>query len=183
MEDAVQRAAESNISFGLAIVSILFFLFGVIVGVHVGEELGGRCVSRRRYALANLGWLLGGVLLSTLVFCTGWVAFAAITIGMIAGGLAGLKFGFGESVGPWKFVDTHLKANDAHVAAASDPEAAERRRAERSRRRRAGEPEPELMSVAPREGGPTRNGAGDTRATATTGAGTHAGTKKGTTRL
>ena len=32
---AVERAANSNISFGLAVISILFFLFGIVVGEHL----------------------------------------------------------------------------------------------------------------------------------------------------
>ena len=75
---------------------------------------------------------------------------AAVTIGGIAGGLAGLKFGFGESVGPWKFVDKAFSANKGQVAAAKDPERARQRR-KRDLARRRGEKvdEPELMSVAP----------------------------------
>ena len=147
---AIERAANSNISFGFAVISILFFLFGIVVGEHLAEELGRRCDGRRQYYLANVAWLMGGVVLSTLVFATGWVAFAAVTIGGIAGGLAGLKFGFGESVGPWKFVDKAFSANKGQVAAAKDPERARQRR-KRDLARRRGEKvdEPELMSVAP----------------------------------
>ena len=70
--------------------------------------------------------------------------------GGIAGGLAGLKFGFGESVGPWKFVDKAFSANKGQVAAAKDPERSRQRR-KRDLARRRGEKvdEPELMSVAP----------------------------------
>jgi hypothetical protein len=50
---------------------------------------------------------------------------------------------FGESVGPWKKVDTAFRVNKDHVRRAKDPEAAEAAR----RARRDGAPEPELMST------------------------------------
>ena len=87
---AIERAANSNISFGLAVISILFFLFGIVVGEHLAEELGRRCDGRRQYYLANVAWLMGGVVLSTLVFATGWVAFAAVTIGGSVMGIVGM---------------------------------------------------------------------------------------------
>lgn len=140
--ESVEEAAGSGIDFAVAVAAVLLFAFGIVIGERVGEELAGRCVSKRDYWLANLGVLLAGSLASALVWATGWVLLAAVVIGMIAGGVAGLKLGFGESVGPWKFHDEKLHVNKDQLETARSGKGEARRR-----RRREGGPEPELMSV------------------------------------
>lgn len=153
---SVEAAAGSNLDFGVAIVSIMFLVLGIVIGERIGEEVASRCVTKRDYWLANLAIVLVGILASALVWATGWVVFAAVTIGLMAGAIAGTKLGFGESTGPWKFHDQALGVNKGQVKAAKSARAEEARR-----RRRAGEPEPELMSVAtPAQEEPSKNSAG-----------------------
>lgn len=129
--------------FAIAIVGLLLLVFGIVLGVRIGEELATRCTTTKDYWLYNLAVLLVGSVVSAFVWATGWVVLAFLTIGLIAGGIAGLKFGFGESVGPWKIHDRFLRVNKSQVKAAKTGRAAAARE-----RRKKGEPEPELMSVA-----------------------------------
>ena len=121
--------------FGITIVSILFAVFGIFIGFHLGEDAG--------FFAANLVAVLAGSFLFMIVWMTGYVVLGMFAIGAIAGAIAGLKFGYGESVGPWKFVDRLMTPE----ARARDRERARVKRAERERAR-TGAAEPELMSVA-----------------------------------
>ena len=91
--------------FALTIVSILFAALGIVLGFHAGEEAGARCANNAGYAVANLVAFVLGSLLFAVVWATGYIVVGTLAIGAIAGAIAGLKFGYGESVGPWKFVD------------------------------------------------------------------------------
>ncbi|WP_051353747.1 hypothetical protein [Atopobium fossor] len=146
MGDSLQQAAGSNISFAVAIVALVLFVFGTVLGEHLAESFGYKLVTRRDYVLANIAWFVGGIALSSIVWATGWTTLAAFSFGMIAGGMAGFKIAFGESVGPWKFVDKFFNTNKRHVAAANDAHADARREARRKWKEGKG-PEPELMSV------------------------------------
>ncbi|MDY2787905.1 MAG: hypothetical protein SOU05_00650 [Atopobium sp.] len=146
MGDSLQQAAGSNISFGVAIVALVLFVFGTVLGEHLAESYGYKLVTRRDYLLANVAWFVAGIALSGIVWATGWTTLAAFTFGMIAGGMAGFKIAFGESIGPWKFVDKFFNTNKRHVAAAQDTHADARRKARREWKEGKG-PEPELMSV------------------------------------
>lgn len=154
MGDNVATAAGSNISAALAIVAILFFVFGIVLGEHVGELVGERLDTRRDWWLAVAGWIFGSMIVTALVAATGLIMLAALTLGFLAGGLTGTKLAYGESVGPWMIFDRKLRANKAHVKAAQDEAARERKRAAKAARR-AGKPEPEFISVvsdAPKAG-------------------------------
>lgn len=146
MGDSLQQAAGSNLSFGVAIVALVLFVFGTVLGEHLAESWGYKLVTRRDYLLANIAWFMAGVVLSSLVWVTGWTTLAAFSFGMIAGGMAGFKIAFGESVGPRKFVDQLFNTNKRHVAAAQDHQSVARREARRKWKEGKG-PEPELMSV------------------------------------
>jgi hypothetical protein len=128
--------------FAIAVVGLLLAVFGIVIGMKIGEDLSARCTSNRDYCLANLAVFGVGVLVSALVWATGLTVLALLTIGLIAGGIAGLKFGYGESVGPWKAHDRFMRVNKDQLDSAKTGKAAAARR-----RRKAGEPEPELMSV------------------------------------
>lgn len=147
MPDPVQQAAGSNISFGVAIVAILLFIFGAVLGEHMAETWGYRLVTRRDYLLANLGWFVGCIFLSSLVWALGWSTLAGFFFGILAGGMAGFKIAFGESIGPWKVLDKYFKVNKGHVAAASDAQAIKRRYA-RKQYKQGKAPKPEYMSAA-----------------------------------
>lgn len=128
--------------FGITIVSILFAAFGIVIGFHLGEEAGSRVEGPAAYGLANLAAVLIGGVLFMFVWATGYVVLGMFSIGAVAGAVAGLKFGYGDSVGPWKFVDRLMTP----AARQRDRERAKARKAER-RRASTGEVEPELMSV------------------------------------
>ena len=128
--------------FGITIVSILFAAFGIVMGFHFGEEAGYRLEGKGAYAAANLAAVVIGGFLFMIVFATGYVVVGMFAIGAVAGAVAGLKFGFGESVGPWKFVDKLMTP----AARERDRERARTKRAE-LKREATGEAEPELMSV------------------------------------
>lgn len=128
--------------FGITIVSILFAAFGIFIGFHLGEDAGGRVRGTTGFFAANLAAVLAGSFLFMVVWMTGYVVLGMFAIGAIAGAIAGLKFGYGESVGPWKFVDRLMTPE----ARARDRERARVKRAKRERAR-TGASEPELMSV------------------------------------
>lgn len=129
--------------FAITVVSLLFAVFGIVVGFHLGDEAGARCENIARYATANVVAILVGSLLFMVVWATGYVVLGMFAFGAVAGAVAGLKFGYGESVGPWKFVDRLMTP----AARQRDRERARARRAA-AKRARTGAAEPELMSVA-----------------------------------
>lgn len=129
--------------FAITVVSLLFAVFGIVVGFHLGDEAGARCENTARYATANVVAILVGSLLFMVVWATGYVVLGMFAFGAVAGAVAGLKFGYGESVGPWKFVDRLMTP----AARQRDRERARVRRAA-AKRARIGAAEPELMSVA-----------------------------------
>ena len=91
-----------------------------------------------------------------LVWMTGYVVLGMFAFGAVAGAVAGLKFGYGESVGPWKLVDRLMTP----ATRQRDRERARARRAA-VRRAKTGDAEPELMSVdghAANEGGKRTEG-------------------------
>lgn len=129
--------------FAITVVSLLFAVFGIVVGFHLGDEAGARCENAARYATANVVAILAGSPLFMVVWATGYVVLGMFAFGAVAGAVAGLKFGYGESVGPWKFVDRLMTP----AARQRDRERARARRAA-AKRARTGAAEPELMSVA-----------------------------------
>jgi hypothetical protein len=146
-----------NGAFALAIVAVMLFLLGIIIGVRIGSELAKGCVTKREYWIANLKILVGGVLVSALIGLTGFTLVAGIPIGAMAGAIASLKMDFGESVGPWKFHDKAFRVNKDQLRRAQDGNAEAVRRA-----RRDGTPMPEVISVAddsPKEGSSKAKGA------------------------
>lgn len=130
-------------AFALAIVALMLFLLGIIIGVRIGGELAKGCVTKREYWLANLKILGVGVLVSALIGLTGLTLVAGIPIGAMAGAIASLKMDFGESVGPWKFHDKAFRVNKDQLRRAQNGNAEAVRRA-----RRDGTPMPEVISVA-----------------------------------
>lgn len=63
-------------------------------------------------------------------------------MGVLAGGIAGLKMGFGESTGPWKWFDSFMNVN-RHQRKVAEKGTGEAYR----RRRKTGEAGPDLISV------------------------------------
>jgi hypothetical protein len=132
--------------------AIVCLVFGIVLGYGMGERLAVDCITTKQYWKKNIEVLIVGSLASAVVWATGFVLLAGITIGAIAGAIAGLKFGFGESAGPWKAFDKTFRVNRDQVATAESGKGEERRR-----RRKEGGPEPELMSTitdAPQDAAP-----------------------------
>lgn len=127
----------------LLIVGLLLLGFGLVLGFSLGEQLAVRCVTKTEYWHMNLAIVVVGALASGIVWATGFVMIAAATVGTMAGAVAGLKFGFGESAGPWKAHDKAFRVNKEHLETAESGKGEARRK-----RRRDGGPEPELISVA-----------------------------------
>ena len=123
--------------------ALMFLLFGTVTGVGVGERLVKRCVTRREYVIANVVTLLVGAVACAVAMLTPFPVLVVLVIGLIGGTVAGLKLGFGESVGPWKAHDRYFRVNKDQLRRSENGERAEAVR----RAHRDGTPEPELMSV------------------------------------
>ena len=131
-------------SFAVAIFVIMLFAFGLVIGEHVGEEMGKKCVEKRDFHIANLKIILAGVAVSAVVWAVQLLTLAGLVLGLMAGALAGAKIGFGESVGPWKFADKYFNVNKGQTNR-TEAEKARGRAARKARKE--GKPEPEFMSV------------------------------------
>lgn len=126
-------------SWAFAVIYLLIFCFAIYIGFLLGDGWGKRIVAERAYWLCNAGMIVFAVLVATLVPSTVVLLGA---MGMLAGGIAGLKMGFGESVGPWKWLDKFMNVNrrQRKVAEKGTGEAYRRRR-------KTGEAGPDLISV------------------------------------
>lgn len=122
-----------------AIVYVMVFGFAVYIGFLLGDGMGKRMVTKRQYWLGNACALVGVIVFVSLVRSP-FVQVSAM--GVLAGGIAGLKMGFGESVGPWKWLDNFMDINrrQRKVAQKGTGEAYRRRR-------KTGEAGPDLISV------------------------------------
>ncbi|WP_130811735.1 hypothetical protein [Olsenella sp. Marseille-P4559] len=138
------EASLDTASFATAIFVIMLFAFGLVIGEHVGEDMGAKCVERRDFHIMSLKIIGIGILASAAVWAVQMLTLAGVVFGLMVGALAGARMGFGESVGPWKFADRYFNVNKGQ---------AERGNAEKARgravrkARKEGEPEPELISV------------------------------------
>jgi hypothetical protein len=128
--------------FAVIILAIVCLVFGIVLGYGIGERLSIDCITTKDYWKKNAEVLIVGTLASAVVWATGLVVLAAVTIGAIAGAIVGLKFGFGESSGPWKAFDKTFRVNQDQLETAESGRGESRRR-----RRKEGGPEPELMST------------------------------------
>lgn len=127
------------------IVIALLLVLGVMLGWRIGSELGDRAVTTKDYWVYNIGVLVAGMFFVALVSTLGLPVLGACGLGIMAGGLLGLKLQFGESVGPWKVHDKAFNINKDQQKVAEEGTGEERRR-KRQERRKTGE-EPQLISV------------------------------------
>ena len=129
------------------IVTMLFGVLGIVIGWKVGSVGGSLAETDRQYWMRNLAVVLVGIALSAVVAATGLTTLMGLTVGLIGGSIAGLKMGFGKSVGVWQKHDRYFRVNKEHMKAS---DAAQRARSEgMTERQRA---ERDLMSVAPDAG-------------------------------
>ena len=131
-----------DFAFAGAVLALVLFLFGIFAGVGLGDILAKKVVTRGEYIRMNLAVFGVAVLASAIVLALSLTMLVALIFGVVAGALAGLKFGFGESIGPWGFVDKKVGTNKDQVRRVGSKNAEAYRRA-----RRDGTPEPELISV------------------------------------
>lgn len=122
-----------------AIIYVMVFGFAIYIGFLLGDGWGKRIVTAKAYWLCNLGMLVCSVLLVSLVPLP---LVQVGTMGVLAGGIAGLKMGFGESTGPWKWLDSFMNVN-RHQRKVAEKGTGEAYR----RRRKTGEAGPDLISV------------------------------------
>lgn len=122
-----------------AIIYVMVFGFAIYIGFLLGDGWGKRIVTAKAYWLCNMGMLVCSMLLVSLVPLP-LVQVGAM--GVLAGGIAGLKMGFGESTGPWKWLDSFMNVN-RHQRKVAEKGTGEAYR----RRRKTGEAGPDLISV------------------------------------
>lgn len=140
-------------SVGVAVVAALLAVFGIVVGWKAGQEWGSRAADDRGYWLRNLGALCAGGVVSALVAASGLVTLVALPAGLVGGAVAGLKAGYGKSVGAWRRHDEFLGVNRDQVEAAEAS-----RRARESGMSEREMAERDLMSVRGDEGKERRHG-------------------------
>lgn len=102
----------------VVIVTMLFGVLGIVIGYKVGQVLGQAAQTDRQYWLRNLAVVLVGIAVSAVVAATGLVTLVGLALGLIGGAIAGLKFGYGKSVGVWNKHDTVFRVNKDQVKAA-----------------------------------------------------------------
>ncbi len=118
----------------------LLFVFSVYLGFIVGNHWGERALSAGAYWLYNAVAIIVCVVLAAVL--TLFPLLYATPLGLLMGAIAGLKMGFGESVGPWKLLDRFFDVNRRQRGAAGAAARAARKR------RKAGEKAPDLISVS-----------------------------------
>lgn len=102
----------------VVVVTMLFGVLGIMIGYKAGLEGGKTAANDRQYWARNGVALLVGVAVSAVVAATGLLTLVGLSIGLIGGAVAGLKFGYGKSVGLWRKHDTVFRVNKDQVAAA-----------------------------------------------------------------
>lgn len=146
----VATTGFSDAAFAWAVVGLLLALFGIILGFHLGDEYGQKAPDKRTYWKYNGIAYAIGIGASLAVWLTGWVTLAFFTIGMLGGAIAGLKMGYGASVGPWKAHDRFFNRSNKRRAKSlvKGEKATAGGWAQRKPANEAETDEPELMSVA-----------------------------------
>lgn len=119
---------------------ILLFVFSVYLGFTIGNHWGERALSTAAYWLYNAVAVVACIVLTALL--TLFPLLYATPLGLLMGAIAGLKMGFGESVGPWKVLDRFFDRNRSQRGAGGAAARTARRR------RKTGEKAPDLISVA-----------------------------------
>ena len=94
----------------LAVNGLAGLLAGISGGLRWGKSLRDR--SEARYWLANAAVMLGGTLVVFVSFYAGQRWLAGAGIGVMAGGITGLKYGLGKTVGLWRTVDRITGTDD-----------------------------------------------------------------------
>lgn len=92
--------------------ALVLGLVGSLVGLGLGAWLGyvvGKRIAQRGalvYWALNGVTVLVGLLVNVVGLVIGQFALAMLGVGLIAGGITGLKFGYGRVMGVWKVLDS-----------------------------------------------------------------------------
>lgn len=126
--------------FSFIVLSVLLFLFSVYLGFQIGCWAGDQAVTSRDYWKMNIAAVAIGVVGSVIISPLP-LLYSAV-IGLLAGCIVGMKMAFGESTGPWRFLDRALSVNRSHRETAKRGTGDARRA-----RKKTGEKAPDLISV------------------------------------
>lgn len=126
--------------FSFIVLSVLLFLFSVYLGFQIGRWAGDQAVTSRDYWKMNIAAVVIGVVGSVIISPLP-LLYSAV-IGLLAGCIVGMKMAFGESTGPWRFLDRALNINRSHRETAKRGTGDARRA-----RKKTGEKVPDLISV------------------------------------
>ena len=126
--------------FSFIVLSVLLFLFSVYLGFQIGCWAGDQAVTSRDYWKMNIAAVVIGVVGSVIISPLP-LLYSAVS-GLLAGCIVGMKMAFGESTGPWRFLDRALNINRSHRETANRGTGDARRA-----RKKTGEKAPDLISV------------------------------------
>lgn len=106
--------------------SLLFTVIGVVVGLTVGIVGGLRAGEMvrgrpRAYWALNAVAVIVSMLLDFTGLATGQLWLALGAVGLMGGSITGLKYGYSESIGIWRTIDTWTGA-DAGLRPQEDDE-------------------------------------------------------------
>lgn len=90
-----------------AALAVLGVLVGIVTGILIGLKVGARVRGNSRaFWLLNIAAFLVSMAVdfTGLVFGQLWLAFGAL--GFLGGAITGLKYGYSESIGLWRTIDT-----------------------------------------------------------------------------
>lgn len=139
----------------VVIVTMLFGVLGIMIGWKVGTVWGESAEDDHTYWMRNLIAVMVGSLVAFVVLITGLITLVGLGVGLIGGAIAGLKMGYGKSVGIWQKHDRLFRVNRDQLAAAeADKDAKEKGMTRKQRAER------ELVSAGPAKKGRDGDGAG-----------------------
>ena len=95
---------------------IVGLIGGIFGGLKVGESIRGRA---RMYWGLNALVVLVCMLLDFAGLATGQLWLALGSLGLMGGSITGLKYGYSESIGIWRMIDTWT-GRDASMRTTSD---------------------------------------------------------------
>lgn len=129
------------------IILMLFGVLGIVIGWKLGTMWGEDADDDHQYWMRNLYAVLIGGVVCMFIMATGLDALYGLGIGLVGGTIAGLKMGYGKSVGIWQKHDRLFRVNQDQIAAAESAKRA--REAGVTEREQA---ERDLVSVGPAKG-------------------------------
>jgi len=97
------------------IIVIVTFVVGLAAGLFFGFAVGERLSGKSTWAfwLTNAFVLLAGVAGGTFAGAYQWSWLWGFSMVLIGGGLTGLKYGYGKSVGVWRVFDKVMGLDSA----------------------------------------------------------------------